>query len=139
MHGFRALRHPRYWAKFFAIAIWSMVICTYIWFFSYLGGSNPTPGEKWIQISISVIIGGVGLSYLEKLYIVPYERFSFKPIFSILMIVFGAAGIIMGLGIYEELKETFAWQVAGAVYTMFCFAAFVYGFSQDKRELPHNQ
>lgn len=79
------------------------------------------------------------MELVYRLYSVPYQQFSLQPLYSVLLIIVGAIGIGIGLGIYEEFKETFLWQMVGVVYTSVCFAGFVYGFSQDRLKLPHNQ
>lgn len=140
LNNLKSLLNARYWAKFFAIFIWCIVICTYIWFFSYLGGEHPTAWENWFKIAISVVVGSIGISYLEKLYIVPYEQFSLQPLLSIIMMVVGFVGVVIGILIFEGFKESWYMQVVGLIYTVICFLAFFYGSSQDRRDLKkHNK
>jgi len=139
MQGFHALKHPRYWVKIGAIAVWGLVIFAYIEFFSCLGGDDPDIEEASVRKIVSFLIAGAGFCYLGKLYDVPYERFSMQPLLSVLMIILGVTGILVGLGIFEAQETSLFWQMVGAAYTIFCFGCFMYGLSQDKLEIPRKQ
>ena len=99
--------------KYSTLIIWSASLSAILLFIDLIGNSNPTLLERWVKISASIFIGGLGFNHLILLFKTQYTEFYPDNLYSILIILLGF--LLAFFGILLNGNQTFGvwWNLVG--------------------------
>ncbi len=121
------LKCINFYLKGVTILLWGLFVSILVWIFSYLYQSE-SHWDKFVSVTMSVFAGNIGFTFINSIYIKPWQQFEIKYFISAITVIVSGVGFFFGLQLLNLIKgdDGYLTNLIGVVCSIYYLSIFYF-------------